>query len=150
MKLSALQLNEKTAQKFDGLYHYKIGFPADWEKMLPEGFSFINIPLTYSTHAQREALMDRYGDIALPDTLDITRNAGANIIELEILDNVVVKLVVRKRYDATRDVTIVFEPSNGKVRTVWFNSNKDVHKTLDTYKYNKPPKVVTYNMGHKQ
>ena len=117
------------------LYHKEIGFPDTIEWELEE------FELIFSSHAQREALQDRFVDvITLPDYVDLLT---ADIIEIETKDNVhVLKYVARISYDKQNDIVIVFIPlpeHKGRVKTVWANNKQDKHRTLDRSKYNKPP-----------
>lgn len=108
------------------LYHYKIGLP----KLRLRGV----LKLKYSAHAKRAACNDRYGYIQLPTAIDV---ANELLIEVEVLNNAVAKLVFRLQYSNQYDLCIVVNP-DGLVRTVWLNSKNDTHKTLDTKKYFKP------------
>lgn len=107
------------------LYHYKIGLP----KLRLKGL----LKLQYSAHAKRAACNDRYGYIQLPTCLDVGNEL---LIEVEVLNNTVAKLVFRVPYSNLHDLCIVVQP-NGLVRTVWLNSIHDNHKTLDLKKYTK-------------
>lgn len=120
-----------------GLYHASVGFPKKWIDYLPRGFSPRNVYLKYGSHAREEAMKDRYGDITLPRAISFTEG-GLKIIEMEIQGQSVTKLVVRMSYDADKDITIVFNPADGFVRTVWLNEKTDTHKTLDKSKYRVP------------
>lgn len=107
------------------LYHYKIGLP----KLRLRGL----LKLKYGPHALRAAQNDRYGAIKLPLSLDIAKEL---LVEIEVLNNAVQKLVYRIPYSNSHDICIVVQP-NGFVRTVWLNSRHDMHVTLDTRKYSK-------------
>lgn len=107
------------------LYHYKIGLP----KLRLKGM----LKLHYSAHAKRAACNDRYGYIQLPTCLNIGNEL---LIELEVLNNAVAKLVFRVPYSNAYDLCIVVQP-DGFVRTVWLNSIHDTHKTLNAQKYAK-------------
>lgn len=99
-------------------------------------------PLKYTMHAQRAARNDRYGLIALPRELDVTK---AQLIEVEADDGPggklteVVKQVWRTALDEKRDIVLAIA-YGGNVKTVWVNLRDDLHKTLDESKYvAKPP-----------
>ncbi len=115
----------------DGLYHKDIGFP---NVKMPEG----TYKLNYSRHAQRAAKDDRYGEAKqLPSHINMSQ---VELIEAEVINNKVNKVVVRKDYNKTLDLVIVFMPQtpDNFVKTVWFNEKIDKHKTLRRDRYNKP------------
>ena len=111
------------------LYHTEIGFPSNIE--LPKGI----FNLTYSNHAKRASSNDRYGQMSLPTTLDIEE---AQLIEIEVENNEVIKGVYRTKYDDTLDLIIVLIPQKSFVKTVWFNRSDDTHSTLQHWRYSKP------------
>lgn len=117
----------------DGLYHYVTGLP---NVRLPASIS-----LTYSLHARHQCIADRYGIIKPPNTLDM---ANGKLIEMEIANGRVAKIVVRVEYSAKYDLVLVVS-SNGIVRTVWLNSVNDKHHTLDRSRYVSMPNYT----GHK-
>lgn len=135
MKITSL-LERSNSQ--DGLYHREIGFPKNWIDLLPNSFTPTHVKLSYGSHARQEALVDRYGEIKLPDSISFSRESGIKIIEMEVASGVVTKLVVRAPYDEDKDIIIVFQPQDGFVRTVWFNQKTDTHSTLNKAKYNIP------------
>ena len=53
--------------------------------------------------------------------------------EVEVVDNKVVKCVVRVKYDDNRDISIVVR--EGFILTAWLNDSTDLHFTLDKSKY---------------
>jgi hypothetical protein len=113
------------------LYHKDLGFPAD-----------VNVPksgkvaLQYGDHARIEALLDRFGKIDLPSTIDLDK---CEVVEIGVTDRrTVKKMVVRTKHDHTHDIVIVLQPNDGFVRTVWWNHKHDKHRTLDTSKYQLP------------
>lgn len=55
--------------------------------------------------------------------------------EVEIIDNKVIKCVIRLRYDNDRDISIVVR--EGFIVTCWLNNRNDFHLTLDKSKYEK-------------
>jgi len=111
------------------LYHTEIGFPTNIE--LPKGI----FNLTYSNHAKRASFDDRYGQMTLPTTLDIEE---AQLIEIEVENNKVIKSVYRIKYDDVLDLIIVLIPQKSFVKTVWFNRSDDAHSTLQHWKYRRP------------
>lgn len=111
------------------LYHREIGFPGDVQ--IPTG----HMDLVYSKHALDEANSDRYGQVDLPDT--ITFQLG-DVIEIEVDNKQVIKMVVRVSYDDEKDLVLAIIPQNGLVKTVWFNTRGDKHRTLDKWRYTNP------------
>lgn len=105
------------------LYHADLGIPDDVPG--PEGGS----ALRYTVHAIRAAQADRIENI-LPATLPLTYQ----LVEVETLDGMPVKWVVRARLDAERDLVMVIT-HNYVVRTVWVNRVDDQHATLRTERY---------------
>ena len=118
----------------DGLYHRELGLP------LPESsFRLGTVGLTYSAHAKEAATTDRYGHISLPDTLNTNLAA---LIEVEVFGGRITKLVYRTAYNREYDLVIVIA-LGGRVKTVWLNSKRDTHSTLDYSKYNQLLKRVS-------
>ncbi len=117
--------------KMSGLYHKEIGFP---NVRLPEGIYEIK---KYSPHALRAAQDDRYGEAKkLPTHVDMSK---ADLFEIEVENNKVIKAAVRTHYDDKLDLIIVFMPQNNNfVKTVWFNEKTDQHRTLQRWKYDIP------------
>jgi len=112
------------------LYHIDLGLPNGLEENLKKiGI----VPLEYKYHALKAANDDRYGRIELPETIDCSK---AKPIEVEVIDNKVNKVVWRTRYDSEYDLIIVML-MDCTVKTVWLNSVRDLHKTLDASKYDR-------------
>ena len=114
------------------LYHKDIGFPDNIN--LPQGFNPV-MQLNYGSHARKEAMEDKYGEIRLPHRIDVRKG---ETIEIGVTGNTVTKMVIRFSYDQTRDIVMVFMPKGNFVKTVWFNLKTDHHKTLDHSKYATP------------
>ena len=110
-------------------YHTELGFPKNVD--LPSG----TFNLSYSYHAKNASYDDRYGQMNLPNTLNVD---GAKLIEIEVEGNEVVKGVYRTSYNTDLDLIIVMIPQTSFVKTVWFNKTTDVHKTLQAWKYDRP------------
>jgi hypothetical protein len=110
------------------LYHKEIGFPKKMKFKKVEN-------LHPSAHALREANLDRYGRIEIPNEFDPTT---WDVIEIEVENGALNKVVARKSLDETRDVVIVFLPLTRLIKTVWVNEKNDLHKTLDKSAYSKP------------
>lgn len=58
------------------------------------------------------------------------------LIEVESMNDIVIKQVWRTPYDITKDLVLVVT-NEGMVKTVWINSSLDKHSTLDKTKYEK-------------
>lgn len=120
------------------LYHTELGLP----EQAIAGLVGRTVSLEYSQHAQRAALEDRFaGALKLPTSLVIDR---ADIFEVEVTDTKATKVCVRLTKGFTAhahrpvDLILVLNaPERGValVRTLWFNSRADAHKTLDRSKY---------------
>lgn len=112
------------------LYHSDIFLP-DWF-VAPTG----RVQVNYGHHAKREALIDRYGKIALPTFVNLRR---FRVIEVGVINGRVSKILFRGQLDATRDLCIVLIPNIDnrpwKCKTVWTNVRSDQHRTLDHSRY---------------
>lgn len=110
------------------LYHKEIGFPKNMKfrpvaNLIPSG------------HALREASSDRYGAFTIPSEFD---PVSWDVIEIEVANGALHKIVARKQYDATRDIVMAFLVRDRVIKTVWINERNDAHKTLDRSAYAKP------------
>jgi hypothetical protein len=114
------------------LYHKDIGFPDDIN--LPQGFNPV-MELSYGSHARKESMQDKYGEMKLPSRIDVRKG---DTIEIGVTGKTVTKMVIRFSYDSERDLIMVIIPSSHFVKTVWFNLKTDQHKTLDRSKYSDP------------
>ena len=85
------------------LYHKEIGFPSGTK--VPA----IIENLEYSFHAKEAARNDLYGNIKLPDKVNISKE---NVIEIGLTGGVLSKIVVRSSYDSRRDIILVIIPEN--------------------------------------
>jgi hypothetical protein len=110
------------------LYHAEIGLPK-WFKA-----PTATVTPRYGNHARFEAQVDRYGKITLPRTIDLSK---MQVIEVEVLEGRVTKILFRGTLDATRDLCIVLT-ADMYVKTCWINLKSDTHKTLNKSKYNRP------------
>ena len=113
------------------LYHFEIGFPKNLEKNVKK---IGKQKLEYGFHAKKAAMNDRYGIIDLPESLDFSK---AKLIEAEVINNRLTKMVLRASYDNRFDLIVVVN-TDLTVRTVWLNSRRDKHRTLDRSKYDLP------------
>lgn len=111
-------------------YHEKIGFPKN--VVLPSG----KINLKYGPHSRKEALEDKYGNIILPNSIDLN---SAYIYEIVVNPlNDIVKAACRTSYDDKRDLILVISFPDHFVITVWSNYKSDVHHTLNKSNYSVP------------
>ena len=117
------------------LYHKDIGFPENLE--LPRGFTPV-MDLRYSQHAIDASRDDQYGAMRLPRRIDVRKG---EMIEIEVTGRLITKMVVRFSYNEELDIVMVVNPSDGFVRTVWFNKKTDKHATLNRAKYATPEPV---------
>ena len=85
--------------------------------------------LKYSKHARQEAADE---NITLPMTID---SRECSLIEAEVENGKVCKVLYRKPYSKTHDLCIAIIPDTRVVKTVWLNSNQDHHRTLDKSAY---------------
>lgn len=92
-----------------------------------------------SQHALRAAVTDRYGLIEIPMYFD-ARYAKLIEIEVDPYSSRVTKRVFRQKYNDEYDLVLVIT-SEWVIKTVWLNSKKDLHKTLDASKYVPKPSV---------
>ena len=91
--------------------------------------------LTPSAHALRERDSDRYGKFEIPTAFD---PATWTVIEIEVANGALNKVVARKAIDEKRDIVMVFLPLTKLIKTVWVNESNDLHKTLDKSNYSTP------------
>lgn len=110
------------------LYHADIKLPTGFR--LPPR----TVRLTWSKHAERARMTDRYGMIPKSATVDLSK---CRTIEVGMEAGRVKKVVVRTSLDQKNDVIYVLipGPSAWLVKTVWINEKNDKHKTLDRSKY---------------
>lgn len=83
--------------------------------------------ITPTAHALKAAAGDRYGVITIPNQITFS---GADIVEAEVYERKLVKVLIRLDYDATRDLLIALTIPEGRAKTVWFNLKSDKHSTL--------------------
>lgn len=113
------------------LYHREIFMP-------PKVANIKNasLPLLPTRHAEEAAAQDRYGRITIPARIEFN---GSDIVEAEVIDGKTVKIVVRLKYDDTRDAIYVVALPDCRLKTVWFNLKSDFHGTLDRSRYASGP-----------
>lgn len=129
-------------------YHRDIFLPA--ELLLP--FRERQFRLAYTKHAQSEVFRDFHlskvarsnRGLSLPHLMYID---PATVFEAESIDGKLSKIGIRLPFDATDDLILVLSPGHStdwqtdtlNVRTLWTNSIKDSHVTLDQAKYEPAP-----------
>lgn len=87
----------------------------------------LNVVLT--NHAREQAF--RHGmQIVPPQKITIKEE---EIVEMEVFNGKVIKLVARFNYNSFKDLVLVFIPEeiNAIVKTLWLNDKNDNHETLD-------------------
>ncbi len=111
------------------LYHKDIFLPAPVATL-----GQMTIAPKVTRHAEQAAQSDRYGCIAIPSRVTFS---GKDVVEAELTQGRVTKLVVRVAYDATRDLVLAigFDKGASFIKTVWFNLNSDTHSTLKRHLY---------------
>lgn len=83
--------------------------------------------LVFSKHASERAIEKQ---VIVPKSMEI--RAG-EVVEAELIDGKVTKLVVRRPLNATKDFVLVLVPKDRNTWTVvtcWLNNKEDTHKTL--------------------
>lgn len=110
------------------LYHPKIGFPSSFRR--PVG-TFRTLP---SRHARERAAENGFN---IPTTINLN---DFSIVEIEMINGRLVKIVVRGEYDEYDDICMAIMPKGGImfVKTAWLNHWRDNHKTLDRSRYGRP------------
>lgn len=104
------------------------------------------LKLRYSVHAQNAAKNDRYGDLT-PYLMQELNFDDVELVEVEVIDGAIVKRVVRTAITSTLSLVLVVQ-SDGLVRTVWGNLNKDKHNTLRTADFVKPQWNALVDLGY--
>lgn len=110
------------------IYHKEIGFP-----------SYFRAPVgKYATALSRHAqVREIEKGFTIPTMIDLS---DFEVIEIEMRNGAVQKMVVRGEYDEYDDIVLVVIPkSHGLfVKTAWLNRWNDNHRTLDVSKYARP------------
>lgn len=109
----------------NGLYHKDIFLPKI-------NLSDKMVKVNYSHHAIEAAFNDRYEEIILKDAYNFSKS---EIIEVEIKNKKIVKIVARFDYNTDFDLIVVIIPETKVVKTVWLNEKNDCHRTLDRSRY---------------
>ena len=119
------------------LYHKDVFIPPFAQKPVFEGI------LVYTQHARHAAKSDRFGVIDLPV---VFRSKEAQLVEAEVSDDgILIKQVWRQKFNHNYDLILVIT-RQGCVKTVWLNSNRDKHRTLNTSNYVQPSKQQRHNL----
>ena len=110
------------------LYHQQIGFPSSFRR--PVG-TFVTLP---SRHAAERASEKRFD---IPERINFN---DFDIIELEMINGRIAKMVIRGEYDDYDDICMAIIPKRGVmfVKTAWLNHWNDSHNTLDRSRYGRP------------
>lgn len=91
------------------------------------------LTLSYSPHAINEAKNDKYHPVVLlPNKLTIKTR---DIVELEIVNGIVCKIIVRKSFNAILDIIYVILLESGIVKTIWLNRKNDNHAGNKNFSY---------------
>jgi hypothetical protein len=113
------------------LYHKDIYMPEDIKNLSMQTYD--DFIITY--HAQEQA---ENKDIIILESFSFS---GCNIVEAEVIDSTVTKIVIRLSYGQSQDVCYVFRKdiryNKPVLITCWLNSKSDNHSTLDHSKYSK-------------
>lgn len=91
--------------------------------------------LVPSAHALREADSDRYGKLPIPTAFD---PLTWEVIEIELQNGALHKIVARKPIDEKRDIVMAFLVKDKVIKTLWCNESNDTHKTLNKSIYSIP------------
>lgn len=114
-------------------YHSEVGFPKNLN--IPKV-----IPLKLSKHAQ-ERFWDKYFKrLELPSQVDLSTVNVFEVEEYPAKSGNIIKVVFRMPYDDEDDIVVVaftdkMQGQAGFVKTVWLNHKKDIHQTLNKWKY---------------
>lgn len=108
-----------------GIYHKDVFMP----KL---NLSKVDMVMSYTYHAINAAKTDRYGEIELPEAINM---ADYEVVELEVVKNIPFKVTIRGHYDTRRDLVMVVLLRDNRVKTVWSNLKSDRHRTLKANNY---------------
>lgn len=109
----------------NGLYHKNVYMP---ELRLVDR----PVKLAYTMHAIEASKSDKYGKIILPDSINPSL---CEVVEIEVKDNKLAKMVLRSKYSQKFDLVIVVIPESQIVKTVWLNAVNDKHENLERSRY---------------
>lgn len=103
------------------LYHKKIFWPLftlpKVERLIP------------TFHAQKAAMLEKYGSFELPEKVNVTMK---DVFEVELIQGKVTKFACRLEYDNEFDICLVIAPFEGigRIVTAWLNKKNDTHSSL--------------------
>lgn len=89
-----------------------------------------------SYHAQTRAL-EKGIKVKMADLATFVPS-NWQLIELEVVNGVPIKIVARQPFDEIEDLVIVILRKERLIKTIWFNRRDDTHLTLDKSPYSKP------------
>lgn len=111
------------------LYHKSIGFPRGFRHPTAR------VGLCYSRHAAEQC------DRRLVPKLQCVTLSRFDVIEIEVENNRVIKMLIRGTLDMHNDIVLAVMPRNERgwlVKTSWVNAKSDNHSTLDISRYRRP------------
>lgn len=91
--------------------------------------------LSFSRHAIKECLKDRYGTIIPPANITFDEQKA---FEIELANNLINKVAIRVPYNQTHDISFVLildGEDSAFVKTLWLNDKTDKHGTLNASLY---------------
>lgn len=112
------------------LYHKDIRLPANFR-----GLPAASVDLKWTRHATEARSNDRYGYVPAWERINLRE---AEVIEVDISSGILVHLLLRMPYDGRKDILMAVKPIARRpwvVKTVWLNTVKDKHKTLNKSRY---------------
>lgn len=87
---------------------------------------------TYSMHAVDKTTKSKYGNFTLPRIIDLS---NWQLIEAEIIDSKLHKILIRKNIDEYRSLCLVLLTQRYFVKTAWINLISDNHSSLERSHY---------------
>ena len=108
-------------------YHRNVFMPA-YIRALPE----TTVPIFPTRHARDAAATERFGAFQIPDSILFD---GSKIVEADVEDGGLTKLVVRIAHNENYDAIYIFTVPERKLKTCYLNAVDDLHRTLDTAPY---------------
>ena len=108
-------------------YHRNVFMPAHI-RALPE----TTVPIFPTRHALNAAATERFGAFSIPDSILFD---GSKIVEADVEDGVLTKLVVRISHNENYDAIYIFTVPERRLKTCYLNAVDDLHRTLDPAPY---------------
>lgn len=125
----------------NGLYHKKVFLPRPIQKQVKqELLDRKDLPIKQSKHLQEQSHQSWRREYDLAD-LTYEKIIKSKVIEVEMIEDKVSKIVVRKAINDKYDICIVISLLNASgnraftIKACWLNGKTDTHKTLDKSKY---------------